>query len=126
MTLQSCSENTGAPEHAGRFVTLNLTFLTPSALFTRPAFLGAFINHGPDPSVNATHATQLVKSLEDRGSAEMCWGGRSTPWGDSGTQALPASISATPAASSEASSGSPHLAHSEQEERGYGRLYERV
>lgn len=76
MTLQSCSENTGAPKRAGRFVTLNLTFLTPSASFTWAAFLGAFVNRGPDPSVNATHATQLVKILEDRGSAEMCWGGR--------------------------------------------------
>lgn len=76
MTLQSCSENTGAPKRAGRFVTLNLTFLTPSASFTWAAFRGAFVNRGPDPSVNATHATQLVKILEDRGSAEMCWGGR--------------------------------------------------
>lgn len=75
MTLQSHSENTGAPERAGCFVTLNLKFLTPSALFGWAASLGAFINHGPDPSVKAIPATQRVKVLEDRESAEMCWGG---------------------------------------------------
>ena len=74
MTLQSCSENTGAPKHAGCFVTSNLKLLTPSALFGWAASLGAFINRGPDPSVKATHATQRVKVLEDRDSAEMCWG----------------------------------------------------
>lgn len=57
------------------FVTFNLKFLTPSASFARAAFLGAFINHGPAPSVNAICATQRLKILEDRESAEMCWGG---------------------------------------------------